>query len=187
MKTVSFSLTSMPGSPLFFGKPVFEARRSDETHAQLDDRTWRQKVATNDRGQVLIQPFALKNCLESAARRLQMKVPSLKGTFTKLFTQGILVTDEILLFGRNKKPVTIDDVSPLRLFVPSDGKRGSGKRVERIFPELREWQGKATIYVLDNKITDEVLRTHLTEAGKFIGFGSMRCENGGINGRFEVA
>lgn len=191
MQTVTLKLTGLGGSasPLFFGKPVFEKKGTNETHEQHEERTWKLKVGQTDSGQVYLQPFALKNALESAASRIGMKVPGQRmATFTKLFRQGILVVDQMLLFNPTTgKPVTIAEITPLRLFVPSDGKRGSGKRVERIFPELRGWTTEATIHLVDPKITEDVLRTHAEEAGKFIGFGSMRVENGGINGRFEVA
>lgn len=187
MRTVHFTLTSMPGSPLFFGKRVFEEKPCDETHQQFDQRTWKHKVHVDESGQVVIQPFALKNMLESAAKRLQMKVPSVKGTYTKLFVQGILVTEAMRLTDHSGGKLTIDDVSVNALDVPSDGKRGSGKRVCRLFPEVRQWKTTAEILVLDNRITDEVLLKHITEGGKFIGFGSMRVENGGINGRFSVS
>ena len=36
------------------------------------------------------------------------------------------------------------------------------------------------------KVTEEVVKKHLEESGKFIGFGSMRVENGGVAGRFSV-
>ena len=38
----------------------------------------------------------------------------------------------------------------------------------------------------DQRLTEEVVRAHIEEAGKFIGFGSMRVENGGVAGRFAV-
>jgi hypothetical protein len=80
----------------------------------------------------------------------------------------------------------VDDVEGQPLFVPSDGKRGSGKRVIRIFPTIHYWSTTARVLILDGKIDEPVLHEHATEAGQFIGFGSMRVENGGSNGRFKV-
>lgn len=184
MNDLTFRLTG--ASPIMFGKPVFEKKGSDETHDQFEERAWRNKVATNEEGQVYIQPFALKNALESAGSRLSMKLTK-SATYTKLLRQGVLVVNPLLLFKPGTTtPVTIEDVKPLPLFVPSDGKRGGKTRVMRVFPELRGWWCEATITALDGRLTREVVMKHLEEAGKFIGFGSMRVENGGINGRFSV-
>lgn len=183
LTNLKFELVS--SSPLFFGAPVFEKRKSDETHEQLEERVWREKVRRTASGQVYVQPFALKNALEAAGSRLNMKLTG-KATYTKLFRQGIVIQDEIILRGTTGKPLTIDDVRPIQMFVPSDGKRGSGKRVMKIFPQVQEWNASVEILCFDNRLTEDVVRAHLEEAGKFIGFGSMRVENGGVAGRFSV-
>lgn len=181
--TYNFRLTGI--SSLMFGKHIEEARNSDETHSQFDQRTWKLKV--NERnGQCCINPFAIKNSLESAASRLSMKIGAGRGTFTKLFKQGVMVVDWLMLEKPGGKPLMVDDVQPLPLFVPADGKRGSGTRVTRVFPVVHEWESDVSVMVLDGRITEEVLMRHLVEAGGFIGVGSMRVENGGINGRFSV-
>ena len=174
-------------SDLMFGRHVAEPKRDDETHDQLERRTWQQKVRVTKAGQCYLQPFALKNCLESAAMWLSMKIPG-EGhkTFTKRFASGILIVDDLPLFKTDGKPVVMDDVEPVEIFAPSDGKRGGPKRVFRIFPTIHDWHTSATITLLDNKITENVLLRHLDAAGKFVGFGSMRVGNGGINGRFQV-
>lgn len=183
ISTLSFDLQSV--APMFFGAPVFEKKKSDETHEQLEERVWQQKVRQTPEGFVYIQPFALKNALEAAGSRLNMKLTG-KATYTKLFRQGIVINDDIILNDRNGAPVTIAAIRPIPMFVPSDGKRGSGKRVMRIFPQIQEWFATVQIMCFDQRLTEEVVRAHLEEAGKFIGFGSMRVENGGVAGRFAV-
>lgn len=183
ISTVRFELQSV--APMFFGAPVFEKKKSDETHEQLEERIWREKVRQNADGHVYIQPFALKNALEAAGSRLNMKLTG-KATYTKLFRQGIVINDDIVLHDRSGNPVTIESVRPIPMFVPSDGKRGSGKRVMRIFPQILEWFASVEIMCFDQRLTEDVVRAHLEEAGKFIGFGSMRVENGGVAGRFAV-
>ena len=183
ISTVRFDLASV--APMFFGAPVFEKKKSDETHEQLEERTWKEKVRQNVDGHVYIQPFALKNALEAAGSRLGMKLTG-KATYTKLFRQGVVINDDIILHDRAGKPVTIDSIRPIMMFVPSDGKRGSGRRVMKIFPQIQEWFASVEIMCFDQRLTDEVVRAHIEEAGKFIGFGSMRVENGGVAGRFAV-
>lgn len=183
ISTFHFDLVS--AAPLFFGAPIFEKKKSDETHEQFEERTWQMKVRQNDAGHVYIQPFALKNGLEAAGSRLNMKLTG-KATYTKLFRQGVMVNEDIILHDKAGKPMTIGDVKPIAMFVPSDGKRGSGKRVMRIFPQIQSWAATVEIICFDKRLTEEVVKAHLEEAGKFIGFGSMRVENGGVAGRFAV-
>ena len=183
ISTVQFNLQSV--APMFFGAPVFEKKRSDETHEQLEERTWQQKVRQNATGHVYVQPFALKNALEAAGSRLNMKLTG-KATYTKLFRQGVVINDEIVLHDREGQPITIAAIRPIPMFVPSDGKRGSGRRVMKIFPQVQEWFATVDIMCFDQRLTEEVVRAHIEEAGKFIGFGSMRVENGGVAGRFAV-
>jgi hypothetical protein len=116
ISTLSFDLQSV--APMFFGAPVFEKKKSDETHEQLEERVWRDKVRQNADGHVYIQPFALKNALEAAGSRLNMKLTG-KATYTKLFRQGIVINDEIVLHDRSGKPVTIEAIRPIPMFVPS--------------------------------------------------------------------
>jgi hypothetical protein len=193
MQEQRYRLTS--ASPMFFGAPVMEKKRSDETHEQFEERTWRQKVHQSADGQAYIQPFALKNAIESAGKRLNMKLTG-KATYTKLLRQGIMVVQPLLLTDpATGKPIkcitdgeteTVARITPRPLFVPSDGVKGSGKRVMRIFPEVQAWQTEATVIVVDPRLTVEIMLAHIEECGKFIGFGSMRVENGGITGRFSV-
>lgn len=180
--THKFTLIS--AAPMFFGAPVFEKKKSDETHEQFEERTWQQKVRQTSDGQAYVQPFACKNAVEAAGSRLNMKLTG-KATYTKLFRQGIMINDNLLLT-QDGKPITVDQIVPVPMFVPSDGKRGSGKRVMRIFPQIASWQTEVEIICFDQRLTEDVVRVHLEEAGKFIGFGSMRVENGGVAGRFAV-
>jgi hypothetical protein len=85
-----------------------------------------------------------------------------------------------------KLPVKKENVKALWLHVPADGKRGGSKRVMKCFPEIPEWGGDVTFYILDDTITQDVFEQHLREAGKFIGVGSFRPRNNGFYGRFDV-
>lgn len=176
-------------SDLMFGTHITEEKTTSETHAQFEKRTWKQKVLLAPGGQAFINPFALTNGLEVAGKFLGKKIPSARGaTYTDRFRKGTQTVDKLSLFKPDNSPVTIDDIEPVELFVPSDGKRGGGKRVPRIFPTIHAWMVlSAELYVYDGKIDLETLKEHLVALGKFVGFGSMRVENGGVNGRFGVA
>lgn len=170
---------------LMFGRAFREKKPDNLTHAQWEELTWQRKVPVTADGQVYINPFAVTNSLVTAAKWLGRKVDGKSG-FAKRFQCGVTPGDKVLLYAANKEPLTINDIEPVFLFVPSDGKHGSGKRVERIFPTVHEWIGTGSVFIWDGKITAEQFRDHLEAVGKFIGWGSMRVENGGINGRFAL-
>lgn len=174
-------------APLFYGKHVQEKKTDKETAEQHENRTWPKKVHVGDDGGLFIPPFALKNGLEAAAKWLNKKIPGEgKATFTKRFRCGVHAWDNILLSNGVSDRATMDCIEPLQLFVPSDGVRGGGKRVNKIFPKLEEWGGTGTAVIFDDKIGESVFEDALTALGQYIGFGSMRVENGGSNGRFKV-
>lgn len=78
-----------------------------------------------------------------------------------------------------------EDVPSVTINANSDGVRGSGKRVKRTFPQMPAWKGVARFAVFDDTITKDIFEKHLTEAGRFVGIGQFRPENGGLNGRFK--
>ena len=150
---------------------------------QPDDyrqRTWREHRHYDENG-VYIPPMTFKNCLSEAAKFLSVQIPGKgKSTYTKHFEAGVLVLEPCPL-GIKK-----EDVEHENLFLPSDGVRGSGKRVIKTYPVIREWATTCTFYVQDDMITEEVFRYHLEQAGTFIGIGRFRPRNNGYYGRFKL-
>lgn len=146
-----------------------------------EERTWRNKLHTTKDGFVMIPPLMLKNCTCIGAKRCNMKIPGQRNaTYTKNFLSGILCLDPIVL------PIHKDDVQRLDLLVPSNGVRGGGTRVWKIFPVIPEWGGEATFHILDEIITEDVFRYVIEQSGAFVGIGAMRVGNGGIAGRFKL-
>lgn len=151
-----------------------------EGHDAYEERTWREK-AHYENGEMVIPPFAIKNCLAEAAKYLGQQIPGKgKSTYTKHFESGVLVIDPVRL------GVSREAVHCHRMYVPSDGKRGGAKRVWRKFPIVHQWESIAVFQILDETITQDVFKYHLEQAGKFIGLGSFRVRNNGIFGRFDV-
>lgn len=182
MKTYETRLRSI--SPYSQGKHYDKdgvPMKAKEQAGAYEERTWRNRMHIDSEGYVFIPPMALKNCLSEAAKFLSIQIPGKgKATYTKHFEAGLLVFDPIRL------GIKAEDVPGNRLFVPSSGRRGDGKRVTRIFPLIESWEGTAIIRVVDETITEEVLRQHLVEAGQLIGLGVFRPRNNGYFGRFEV-
>lgn len=176
-------------TPVLFGRMygADEPKKQKESHADYEERTWSSRLHKNEKGQVIFTPLQLKNCLRDAAKYLSESVPGKRmATFTKYFKSGVMVFEPSLLETHSGRPILADQVPPLWLNVPSDGMTGGTKRVPKAFPEVKEWAATFEVHVLDGTITIDVLQRHLTEAGNFIGFGSMRVANGGISGRFKV-
>ena len=157
-------------------------RKEQEGHEAYRDRTWREQLHYDEQsGEVFVPPMSRKNCITLAAKRLGMKVPGRGAkTYSQFFTSGILVTDPMML-GIKK-----DDVVGEKLFLPADGKAGSGSRVTKIYPKIDHWKGTAVFYVIDGIITEKVFERHIEEAGKYIGLGRFRPERNGYYGRFKV-
>ena len=170
-------------SPISFSAPIQSVRNTGEGHDDFEQRTWRERLHVNAKGLVFIPPGALKNCLAEVAKYLQESVPGKKGaTYTKLYEAGVMITDPLEL------GVKAATVAGEKLFVPSDGKRGGGKRVWKTFPVIPEWSTVATIYLLDPILIDKPAKVneYLVHAGKFIGMGRFRPRNNGFYGRFDV-
>jgi hypothetical protein len=152
-----------------------------ESHKDHEARTWRERCHADKDGYLMIPPMAFKNCLAENAKYLSVQIPGKgKSTYTKHFEAGVMVLDGLRL------PIKKDDVAGEWLFVPADGRRGSGKRVEKCFPVVQEWAGKVQFHILDDVITPDVFEQHLKDAGNFIGIGRFRPRNNGYYGRFAV-
>lgn len=158
-----------------------QPKQPKESARDYEARTWRYRVHAKPDGTIFIPPMAFKNCLSEAAKFLGRQIPGKgKSTYTKHFEAGVLVMEALDL------PVKREDVPGEWLFVPADGRRGSGSRVVKCFPVIPEWKGNITFHVLDETITPEVFEEHLREAGSFIGIGRFRPRNNGFYGRFSV-
>lgn len=188
MKTLQVTLIGE--SPYSQSKGFLNRRDKKESAEEHEKRCWSERAHVTETGQLFVPPMALSFSLQSTAKLLGMQVSGKgRSTYTKHFLSGLLITDPLLLT-YDGKPVTkqqIVDGWHNWYFVNADGKRGSGTRVWRCYPEVPTgWRAEATIFVLDDTITKEVLEEHLIECGRFRGLGRFRPENGGFFGRFSV-
>jgi len=168
-------------SPLSMFRHYDVERLNKESDADYEKRTWRERMHYDDQGIVMIPQMAIKNTIAEAARWMSMKIPGkMRATYTKHFEAGVLCMKGISL------GIHRDEVPSEALFVPSDGKRGGARRVEKIFPLIPRWKGAAEFTIIDRTIPKDVFQEHLIEAGKFIGFLRFRPRMGGFYGRFDV-
>jgi hypothetical protein len=183
MLTLECDLVS--AGPILFSRKISSERNTGESHEAFEKRTWRERMHVNAEGYVFIPACALKRTLENVAQYLSESVPGKgKATYTKHFKAGIMVIQDIEL-----QPQTKDkDVKGVWMNVPSDGKRGGSKRVDRCFPVITEWRGHAEIILVDPILIDAPgkVEEYLGHAGKFVGLMSMSPRNGGSYGRFSI-
>lgn len=155
-----------------------------ETHDDYEKRTWKSRVHVAEDGVPFMPPMSLKKSLEGAAP-YSGKIPGQgQATYTKRVKSGILVTDPIALF-TDQRPITFEDWKGEWLFLDAQGKNGD-KRVKRCMPRLVPWSAKATVYVVDEVISKDVLTKIIVDAGMFVGVGRFRPEKGGFYGRFKL-
>jgi hypothetical protein len=180
MVTVTFESVSPYSQSRFHDTPKLQDGR--EKPDEYEQRTWRERTNHMSDGRIFIPPMAFKKSLETGAKFRGEKIKGKNmATYSKHFLAGVLVMDPLVL------PVTKEDVTGERLFVPSDGKTGGGKRVMRTFPVIPEWSGDVTYHILDDAIiTEDVFERTLIDAGNYIGVGRFRPERGGFYGRYRA-
>jgi len=179
MKTAIVKIKGI--SPYSQSRHYTEPKLDKESSPDYEKRTWRRRLHVGENGEVFIPPMAFKNCLSECAKFLGKQIPGKgKATYTKHFEAGVLVMDPAPL------GVKADEVQGEWLFVPADGVRGSGKRVDKCFPVIHNWSAEVTFYILDETVTQDVFAEHLEQAGRFIGIGRFRPRNNGFYGRFDV-
>jgi len=166
--------------------PYSQSRKHDAPKLEKEgpdaheQRTWREKCSVNDHGEIVIPAMAFKQALDAVAKRLGDQIPGKgKATYTKHFKGGVICESDV--------PINWfkDTVPGITIYANTDGIRGSGKRAYRTFPQVPNWKGTATFAILDDTVTPKVFERHLEEAGRFVGVGRFRPENGGLNGRFR--
>ncbi|HXA25630.1 MAG TPA: hypothetical protein VNW90_25405 [Acetobacteraceae bacterium] len=168
-------------SPISFSRHHGTPKKTREQDMDYEERTWREKAHYDEQGMVYIPANMISSTFKASALYLGMKIPG-KGTstYTKHIDAGVIVLEGIDL-GVHK-----DALEEERLFCSANGKRGGSRRVKRIFPIVRRWEGTVTFYVGDPIVTEDAFLQHLKVMGKFIGFGRWRPRNGGLYGRCDV-
>lgn len=179
MKTAIATLTSVSpySQSRFHDTPKLENEPSDKYR----ERTWRNHLHTDDKGMVFIPPMTFKNALGEAAKYLGKTVPGKgKATYTKYFDSGVMVLEPV------QTGIKASEVQSENLFLPSDGIRGSGKRVMKTYPIIPKWTAKVRFTILNDMLTENVFEEHLKIAGQYIGIGRFRPIKNGYYGRYAV-
>lgn len=184
MKLLKVTLESIDGSPYSQSALHGSDMLDRESWEDYDTRTWREKCTVNSKGQVCIPAMGLKQCIDTAAFKLGLKVPNRRGaTFKGFFASGFFVNEDVPI--GNGKALTKADAVMQMINANANGKRGPGTRVPRRFPQFPKWHGVAEITIVDDIITPDIFEHHTKIGGLIVGLGRFRPENGGKNGRFR--
>ncbi len=187
MKTI---IATVEGISPYSQSRSYEADKlQGEGPDDYERRTWRQRLHVDPAGLVFIPPMAFKNALAETAKFLSISIPGKgKSTYTKHFEAGVLAVQPAPL------GIKANDVECERLFVPSDGRPGGGKRVHKYFPIIQAgWQTDFVFLVLDDTVLQTSIEGDMTvfqhvliRCGQFVGIGRFRPRNRGFYGRFAV-
>lgn len=168
-------------SPYSQSKHHAVPKKSGEANDAYEDRTWRHRMHTDAAGNIVVPGVQFTNAIMNAARRRSDRVAGKgKATWTKHFEAGITSLNDIVL------PLHVDNVTQETLFVPSDGKVGSGSRVTKHFGKIENWNGRIKFMIFDDTITREIFEMTVKTAGVSVGVGRWRPEKRGSNGRFAA-
>lgn len=183
MPTATATLESV--SPYSQSRFLLDKREKNEDWDAYEKRIWRDRAHVvkggPQDGHVFIPPMAFKQAVDSAAKYASIKKKG-QATYTKHFVSGVLCMDPLVL------PIKAADLDYYAGPMSSTGEKGKsgGSVVVRIYPVVNEWKGKQVFHILDDEINPDVFRQVLEIAGRNIGIGRFRPQNGGFNGRFVV-
>jgi hypothetical protein len=163
-----------------------------------DQRTWLEHCYFDKEGNVCIPAISIKYALMQACSFDSEKIAGKGGqTYKTHFTSGVLINEDKLPIGINRKDICPDRVLPdgepnphyIEILAHASGDRDAKKqsRVIRRFPIFETWSVHFTATIGDSFITEDIFRRYLTTVGKFLGLGRWRLSKGGNNGQFEVA
>ena len=156
-------------------------KKPRETDPAYEFRMWKSRMHINKAGFVEIPTTSFEGAIREAVKRLQIQVPGKgKCLFTKPFEAGFAVLTSITT------NTLAETVAYDRLFVPSDGKPGGGRRVWKYFPRIDQWSGAIHCVIYDDLITRDVFVKAIESAGLLVGIGRFRPQNRGFYGRFKV-
>jgi hypothetical protein len=171
-------------TPMTHSHQHYSPKLEGESHDAYEQRTWRSKLNVSADGKSIVLPaHGMHQCIIAAAKYSKRQIPGQgKATWTAKFSAGIMLLDDPRL---EIDPASVDSIT---ISANSDGVRGSGKRVPRIFPIIPlGWTTTFDVYILDPIITEVVFREMVDIAGTFVGMGQFRPQNGGTNGRFRIS
>lgn len=180
-------------APLGYSRVFQSEKKPREGHDAFEERCWMERLHTNPDGFVILPPMSVKKTIEHASKKMGDTIPGKgKSTYSFHVRSGVVEVDPLShIVCREGKQLKAKDVEKHRVFVPSDGKVGGGRRVNRNFPIVSPpWEVTIKLSAFAEPLIEapDKLREFLIMAGRQIGIGFFRpeSESGGYFGRFGV-
>lgn len=169
-------------APLAWTKRI--AKKGDnEDASEYEQKMWRQKVHLED-GFVSIPSIGLRNSIAEGGR--DIPIPG-KGSARAKNLIMVATLPPTAFYKTDKASDDLRAEWKDMTANPSKGKGGRGARVPKLVPMLDPgWECEARLIVIDDRITDEMLRTAIARGGLICGVGALRVETGGVLGRYEL-
>jgi hypothetical protein len=183
MLNISFAIQGI--APYSQSKMLSETRGKKESWDEFETRTWKDKAHTNGDGDsIVIAGHAIHQMLVVGAQKGRLQPKAAKSAREGLANR--LVTG-IALQGDAETSMKLSEARCVAINAHANGKRGSGTRVIRKYPEWPQgWTATFDVLVLDDSLTLDDLKSALEWGGLVCGLGRFRPENMGIYGRFTV-
>jgi hypothetical protein len=183
MLNISFEIEGI--APYSQSKMLVAKKGKNESYDAFEDRIWREKAHVADDGEsVLIAGHAIHQMLVVGAQKGRLAPVAAKSAregLTKRLITGIAIQ------GDAETSMKLSQARCVAINAHANGKRGSGTRVIRKFPEWPNgWTASFDVLVLDDSLTVTDVQSALEWGGLVCGLGRFRPENMGIYGRFLV-
>lgn len=172
-------------APYSQSQMLTEKKGKNEGYDEFETRIWRSKAHVGPDGDAIVIPgHAVQQMLVLGAQKGRLQPKAARSAREGLANR--LVTG-IAIQGDATTDMRLSDAICVAINAHSTGKRGSGTRVVRKFPQWpNPWTAEFDIIVLDESLTEEDVTAALQVAGLVAGLGRFRPENMGMNGRFRV-
>lgn len=182
---LSLSLTIEGIAAYSQSKKLDVAKDQDESHDDFENRIWRQKAHVGPDGDSIVIPgHAVHQMLVVGAQKGRLKPKAAKSAREGLANR--LVTG-IAIQGDADTDMKLSKASVVGINAHVNGKRGSGSRVVRKFPEWPTgWHAHFDVLVLDDSLTAEDIEAAAKWGGLVCGLGRFRPQNMGHNGRHTL-
>ena len=138
MRTATIRIEGL--TPYSQSRAFQSEKRKEETHQDFDERAWPEHQHVDGDGHPVIPATAILQGMAAAASYLS-KGGDLKkkgaATWAENFRCGLALAANV--------PFEGSGVHSERVYCHADGKRGSGKRVWRTFPQYDQWSATITM------------------------------------------
>ncbi len=172
-------------APYSQSKMLDVPRGKNEGYPAFEDRTWKLKAhVAADGDSIVIAGHAVHQMMVLGAQKGRLQPKAAKSAREGLANR--LVTG-VMLMGDASTSMKLSKAICVPINAHANGKRGSGTRVIRKFPEWPAgWTAEFDVIVVDESLTLEDVRAAIESGGLVAGLGRFRPENMGHNGRFTV-